>query len=102
MTPDQIMSHIDALTDQLGVKTRAYARREEAVRAAHARGGQNFSGDIRTVLKNDVLLADLSGSAKTIAALLSAFTGAYLAKIEHEKREQQEDSFISHGYGSNS
>lgn len=58
-----------------------YLLREEYVRAQHAKGSHNFSGDVNTVLKNDLALGDISGGSKTVATLIQACSAYIVAEL---------------------
>ena len=80
-TIDEVRREINRLTDLLIKKSKEYDAREAEVIAQHTRGKQNFSGDIYTVKKNDLLLQDLSGASKTIAAILTAHAAVLAAEV---------------------
>lgn len=80
-TISELRQQIHKLTDQLMKKGQEYAEREAYIERRYAEGSTNFSGDLYTVKKRDVLLQDLSGGAKTISAILTAYATVLQAEV---------------------
>jgi hypothetical protein len=69
---------------------KAYLLREQTVMELHRLGKQNFSGELVTVLNNDLLLTNLSGMSKTVSTLItgvSAYIQAEIAMKEWRLRD---------------
>ena len=69
---------------------KSYLEREKYVRGMHARGKQNFSGELVTVLNNDLILGSLSGGAKTVGALVQACSAYILAEQAMRDRTREQ------------
>jgi hypothetical protein len=87
MNMAQMRSEIHKLTALLLRKGQEFEDREKWLEEQHRAGKQNYSGDIGTVKRKDLLLADISGASKTIAAILNALSAAYLAEIEYRRSQ---------------
>lgn len=60
---------------------KAYLLREETVIEMHRQGRQNYSGDLVTVMNNDLLLNNISGMSKTVSTLISGVSAYIQAEI---------------------
>lgn len=82
------MKHFTAMLDEMRrlqgllIKSnRRYEEREAYVREKHKTGAQNFSGSIETVLNNDLLLSNLSGTSKTLSIIGGGLAQMILAEL---------------------
>jgi hypothetical protein len=87
MNMAKMRSEIHRLTEMLIRKGQEFGARELFLEEQNRAGKQNYSGQISTVKRNDLVLADISGASKTIAAILNALSTAYLAEIEYRKSQ---------------
>ena len=55
---------------------RKYIDREAEVTRLHAKGANGYTGNLITVLNNDMLLTGYSGTAKTVATLAAGMAAA--------------------------
>jgi hypothetical protein len=86
------------LTAMLLKANKAYLLREATVTRLHAEGRQNFSGDLVTVLGNDLALASLSGTSQVLSTLITAL-GTYIQaelamktfRLEHLQQALQDE-----------
>lgn len=69
------------LTRQLIKGGLAYEAWEAEVRKRHDAGAQNYSGDIRTVLGNDVILNSIASTSRTVATIATALATVLQAEM---------------------
>lgn len=79
----ELRAEMARLTGLLMDSNDKYLARERYVREMHAQGKQNFTGDLGTVLDNDVLLNNAAGAGKTIATLVTAMAQVIQAEVAY-------------------
>lgn len=78
------------LTRQLMRSNARYLAREAKVAQLHAEGAPNFTGDLISVMEQDVLLRMYAGASKTLATLVAGFAAAIQAEITYA-------TYVTHG-----
>ena len=68
---------------------KAYLLREQTVMELHRLGKQNFSGELVTVMNNDLLLANLLGMSKTVSTLITGVSAYIQAEIAMKGQPQE-------------
>lgn len=86
VTLAQLRAEMARLTGILMNLNANYLEREKEVIQLHKERHHQFTGELRTVLGSDLLLADYSGGAKTVATLAGAIAQIIQAEIAYERR----------------
>lgn len=74
-----------------------YLERERYVTFQHGKGHPNFTGDLMTVLNNDLLLSNISGGAKTVSTLIQGISGYILAELALKAYAKESTRDVSTG-----
>lgn len=77
----EIMVELRRLGTQLVRLNRKYLDREALVTQWNKENVQNFTGNLATVLDNDIILNNASGAAKTVATIISGFSAVLDAEL---------------------
>lgn len=79
----EIRAEMARLTGLLMQSNDRYLEREAEVERRHAEGATNYSGDLITVMNNDVLLNMHAGASKTLAVLVTGMAAVIQAEIAY-------------------
>lgn len=83
VTLAEVRAEMARLTRALMRSNARYLEREQQIIELHAQEAPNFSGDLITVMDNDVLLTMYSGASKTLAVLVTGFAAVIQAEIAY-------------------
>lgn len=83
VTLAEVRNEMARLTRLLMKANDRYLEREAEVTRLHESGAQNYSGNLMTVLDNDVLLTAYSGASKTLATLATACAAVIQAEVAY-------------------
>lgn len=101
-TGDEMIARIREWTGSLLQLQRDYETRDRIVRKLHAMGKQNYTGNLDTVINNDLLLGQLAGTSIALAHLIVGLSQslqaeiAYLQLLERSKRGRSQGSDNDH------
>ena len=96
---NEAVDEMRRMADVMLISNKKYLSRERQVRDKHAEGSQNYSGDIGTVLNNDILLKQYSGTTRAAAELVSGLSAFIQAELALRARRSIIGSLSIQGIG---
>ncbi len=69
--------------------TASYRARERTIVEYHQKGHHQFTGQLSTVMNNDLLLSQLGGTSKTLATLIQGCSAYILAEVALHERSMK-------------